>query len=136
MRTWIWKGRRHIGAHFRKWWWLQVAALIAIWFLSDALVRKLHLPIPGSVMGLFLLLLALELGLVPVTWFRRGAAGLLAHLILFLAPAMLAIVNHGELLSMIGVKLLAAVLIGTPLVMASTAMIVEIGFRLQARREH
>jgi len=36
---------------------------------------------------------------------------------------------------MTGVKLLAAVLIGTPLVMASTAVIVEVGFRLQAHRE-
>lgn len=135
MRTWLCKGSRRIGVYFRRWWWLQATALLAIWFLSDALVRKLQLPIPGSVVGLFILLLALESRLVSVTWFRRGASGLLSHLILFLAPAMLAIVNHRELLSMTGVKLLAAVLIGTPLVMASTAVVVEVGFRLQARRE-
>ena len=110
-------------------------ALIAIWFLSDTLVKRLHLPIPGSIVGLFVLLLALESRLVSVAWFRRGASGLLGHLVLFLAPAMLAVVNHRELLSMTGVKLLAAVLIGTPLVMVGTAVVVEVGFRIQAYRE-
>ncbi|HEY5769697.1 MAG TPA: CidA/LrgA family protein, partial [Terrimicrobium sp.] len=126
---------RLFGVHFRQSRWLQAAALIAIWFLSDALVKRLHLPVPGSVVGLFILLLALESNLVSVSWFRRGASGLLGHLILFLTPAMLAVVNHRELLSIIGVKLLVAVLIGTPLVMVSTALVVEIGFRLQSCRE-
>jgi len=45
------------------------------------------------------------------------------------------VVNHRELISLTGLKLIIAVLIGTPLVMIGTAVVVEIGFRLQPIRE-
>ncbi len=108
---------------------LQVAVLTLIWLAADRLTRWSGLPIPGSVMGLFALWALLESRILSPVWFRRGARGLLDHLLLFFVPAMLALVDHPELLSWIGVKLLLAVLIGTPLVMVGTAVVVELGFR-------
>lgn len=122
--------------HLHRNWWLQAVLFIAIWALGEAVVRQLSIPIPGSVLGMGALLAALEFRWISVRWFRRGAHGLLAHLLLFLTPAMLAVVNHRELISMTGLKLIVAVLVGTPLVMIGTAVVVEIGFRLQPSREH
>lgn len=121
--------------HLSRNWWLQALLFIAIWALGEAVVRQFSIPIPGSVLGMGALLAALEFRWISVRWFRRGARGLLAHLLLFLTPAMLAVVNHRELISMTGLKLIVAVLIGTPLVMIGTAVVVEIGFRLQPIRE-
>lgn len=135
MREKIGTGCRWVGVHFRRQWWLQAGVLIGIWAICEAAARGLRLPIPGSVLGIGVLLLALESRLVSVAWFRRGASGLLNHLILFFIPAMLAVVSHRELFSLTGLKLLAAVLIGTPLVMICTALVVEIGFRLRPVRE-
>jgi len=114
--------------------WLQAAALVALCAGANAVTRALGWPVPGSVVGLAVLLALLLGGIVPVRWFRRGAHGLLDHLMLFFVPAMLGLVDHRELVGALGFKLLAAVLIGTPLVMISTALVVEAGFRLQARR--
>jgi holin-like protein len=121
--------------HLRRLWWLQAILLGLIWLLCDQLTRALRLPLPGSVVGFGLLLLALETRLLSVAWLRRGATGLLAHLVLFFVPTMLAVVNHRELLSATGLKLLAVVLLGTPLVILGTAAVVEIGFRWEENRD-
>ncbi len=107
----------------------------AVWFLCELLVRRFGLPIPGSILGLVAVVVALETRLISLRWVRRGAAGLLAHLMLFFVPAMLAVVNHRELMSATGLKLLLAILVGTPLVMIGTAAVVEIGFRLERVHE-
>lgn len=112
---------------------MQVGALIAIWALSEAVMRHFALPLPGSVAGLFLLLFALESGLISPKRVERGADRLLDHLMLFFVPAMLALVDHPELLSWLGVKLLVVVLGGTIAVMAGTALVVEAGFRWMRR---
>lgn len=99
------------------------------------MVWALDWPVPGSFLGLAFLLLALEMRLFSISWFRRGASRLLAHLVLFFVPAMLAVVNHGDLLSMTGLKILLAILLGTLVVMLGTAVVVELAFRLERARE-
>ncbi|PTY02124.1 CidA/LrgA family protein [Opitutaceae bacterium EW11] len=113
--------------------WIQLAALIVLSAGANALTRVLGLPVPGSIVGLFLLLGLLLSGAVPVAWFSQGARGLLDHLMLFFVPAMLGLVDHPELVGPLGFKLLLAVFVGTPAVMVGTALVVEAGFRLKSR---
>lgn len=112
--------------------WAQVAALVAIWFLAEATCVRLGIPLPGSVVGFFVMLLLLESRLLPAALVERGADSLLDHLVLFFVPAMLALTGHPELLSFTGVKLFAAIVAGTVVVMCGTALVVEAGFRLRA----
>lgn len=109
---------------------LQAGALIGVWWLAQTLTQALGLPIPGSLIGLLALWLLLERGVLRLGWLERGADGLLNHLMLFFVPAMLALVDHPEFLSLLGVKLIVAVLLGTVIVMSGTAFVVELGFRL------
>lgn len=113
---------------------LQAGGLIVFWALIEAFAASHHWPVPGSLVGLAVLWLLLDRGILPTGWIENGADGLLEHLMLFFAPAMLALVDHPEFLSLLGVKLLAAVLVGTLIVMCGTALVVEIGFRLAASR--
>jgi holin-like protein len=113
--------------------WVQAVALLAIWLAAETASGRLHLPIPGSILGFFAVWALLETGALPISWIEQGADSLLDHLVLFFVPAMLALVGHPELLSFTGVKLLAAILIGTVLVMSGTAMVVELGFRWSKR---
>lgn len=108
--------------------------MIAIWAVADASRGWLGLPLPGSVIGLFAVWLLLEFRVIPLSSVEQGADSLLNHLVLFFVPAMLALVGHPELLSLTGVKLFAAILLGTVIVMCGTAVVVEIGFRLGSRR--
>jgi holin-like protein len=120
--------------HLRRIHWLQVGGLIAIWAVAQAAARAWHWPLPGSVVALLVVWLLLERRWLPARWIETGADNLLDHLMLFFVPAMLGLVDHPELLSGLGAKLLAAVLIGTVTVMGGTALIVETGFRLSAAR--
>ncbi|MDQ8208399.1 CidA/LrgA family protein [Coraliomargarita sp. SDUM461003] len=110
---------------------LQILALMLLCWLAQLLTSHLQWPIPGSLVGLFVLWLLLNRKVLPAAWVEDGANDLLNHLMLFFVPAMLALVDRPELLSMLGVKLLIAVLISTLAVMCGTACVVEIGFRLK-----
>jgi holin-like protein len=117
-------------------WWVSALGFIAIWAICETAATHWGLPIPGGIIGLGVVLLALEMGWVSRASLQRGASSLLGNLVLFFVPAMLGVVEHRELVSIEGIKLLAAVLIGTPMVMIGTAAVVELGFRLRKSREH
>jgi len=114
--------------------WVQAGLLLGLWLLLDRLTVRWHVPLPGSVVGLMILWAVLEAKVLPAAWVERGADSLLDHLMLFFVPAMLGLVDHRELASLLGLKLLAAVLSGTLLVMAGTALVVELGLRWSAQK--
>jgi holin-like protein len=87
------------------------------------------------VLGFLALLACLLLGWIPSTWVAHGSAGLLKHLPLYFVPAMLAVVKYKELVSLDGLKLLLATVVGTLLVMTGTALVVELSFRRRMARE-
>ena len=82
---------------------LQVLALSLFCFACDMLARRLHLPLPGSVLALGLLLALLGLRVVPLAALRRGADWLLAEMLLFFIPAVMAVSHHMDLLRTEGV---------------------------------
>ncbi|WP_419899531.1 CidA/LrgA family protein [Roseomonas sp. USHLN139] len=112
---------------------LQVLLLTALWWGACQLGALARLPLPGSILGMLLLLAAIGGGLLPARWVRQGAGLLLAHLVLFLIPPMLALTEHPDLLSLVGLKLLGAILLGTLVVMAGTAKVIDLCLARQAR---
>ena len=111
--------------------WIQTLGLIGVWWIAETFTHIVHCPVPGSLIGLVLLWILLDCKILRLDWFEQGADGLLNHLMLFFVPAMLALVNHPEFLSLLGVKILVTVLASTLIVMSGTACIVELGFRLR-----
>ncbi|HEX9082358.1 MAG TPA: CidA/LrgA family protein, partial [Holophagaceae bacterium] len=69
----------------------QVLGLAGLWWGADLAMRALHLPIPGSVAGLGLLVLALRRGWLSLPWVKEGADWLLAEMLLFFIPAVVAV---------------------------------------------
>lgn len=112
---------------------IQCLFLAALWLAGEAVARYAHLPVPGGVVGLVLVLLLLASGRVNVVDLQRGARWLMAEMLLFFVPAVLAVLDHREFLSLLGLKLLAVVLLGTLTVMGGTALVVDACCRLQFR---
>jgi len=122
-----------LTAHLRP--LLQIAALLPFWGAGAALARLLRLPVPGPVLGLGLLLGALQLGLVRPEWFEEGASWLLRHMLLFFVPAAVGVVAYPELLGGEGVRVVAVVAVSTVAVMVATAAAAEaVARRREARR--
>ncbi|PRX08590.1 UNVERIFIED_ORG: holin-like protein [Martelella mediterranea] len=111
----------------------QMAALFCIWIAGEVISRGLGLPIPGSVVGMMFLLMALISGAVQPASIRRGARWFIAELLLFFVPAVLAVLDHPEFLGIDGLKIMAVILSGVVCVMVTTALSVDLGFRLMAK---
>ena len=108
----------------------QIALIAGFWALGEGIARLTHLPVPGSVIGLFLLFVLLMTGGMNLLTVRRGAQWYLAEMLLFFIPAVLAVLDHREFFGLLGLKILAVILFGTLIVMIATALAVEAGMRI------
>lgn len=108
---------------------LQVVLLLLFTWLGKWLSAVLHLPIPGSLLGMGLLFLSLHRGWIRLQWVEAGATLLLAQMILFFVPSIVGIVQYPWLLGMKGLLVVAVVVSGTALVMISTGVIAERVFK-------
>ncbi|MBT0725956.1 CidA/LrgA family protein [Rosenbergiella australiborealis] len=113
---------------------LQLCIYIGLYLLAGILVNILHLPLPANVVGLGILLLLIMLRIIPVKWIRAGGNWLLAEMLLFFIPAVVAVVNYGPLLRTEGWKIVAVIALSTVLVLAATGCVVERVFRYEMSR--
>ncbi|MBR2564478.1 MAG: CidA/LrgA family holin-like protein [Paenibacillus sp.] len=111
---------------------LQVALLMVFSLLMDLLARTLHLPVPGSIIGMVILFILLQTGVVKLRWIEIGAAWLLGELLLFFIPSAVGIMNYMPMLEHDGLQILFIVLLSTFLVMACTGLVAK---RIAARKE-
>ena len=109
----------------------EIAALIALWHVGDWVVRLTHLPLSGGMVGMALVLALLGSGWLRPDALRLGATWLLAEMLLFFVPAVLSVLNHGELWGWLGLKIVGLIVAGTALVMAATAITVELCCRVR-----
>jgi len=114
----------------------QIALIATLWLVGEAVVRVSGAPLPGAVVGLGLALLLLATGRLSLFSLRRGANWLIAEMLLFFVPLVVAVVDHHELLGLLGLKILVVILGGAAAVIGVTAFTVELCCRLGARHGH
>jgi putative effector of murein hydrolase LrgA (UPF0299 family) len=100
------------------------ALLLLCQSAGELLSRALHLPFPGPVVGLLLLLLALNWRAVQ---HRVGAVAefLLAHLSLLFVPVGVGVMTHLDLLRQYGPRLLVVLVVSTWVALAVTAALLR-----------
>lgn len=113
----------------------EVAVLLAIYFLGCQIAAWWHLPIPGGVIGMVLLLLAFALGLIKPATLQLGAGVLMAEMLLFFIPALMSLLDYGALVRDDGWRILLVIGVSTLLVMVVTAFTVEAVCRWRLRHE-
>ncbi len=94
---------------------------------GEVLVRLLHLPLPGPVIGLLLLVALLQWPPVR-TPVDAAASGLLSHLSLLFVPVGVGVVAHLGLVSQYGVRMLLALVLSTWIGLAVTALVLRWGW--------
>ena len=112
---------------------VQTALLAAVWTVADFASRHLNLPIPGSVIGLAVLLALLLSGGIRPRWVKAGADWMLSELLLFFVPAAVAVVQYGGLFKADGWRLALVVVCGTLTVLVAVALTVDQAVRLERR---
>ncbi|SFJ17159.1 CidA/LrgA family protein [Thermoflavimicrobium dichotomicum] len=112
---------------------VQVGILILLNELGKMISHWLHLPIPGSIIGFFLLFFCLKRKWISISWVEAGASFLLGEMLLFFIPPVVGIIQFKEVILSSGIHLLLVIVIGTVVIMVATAWLVEKVYRL--RRE-
>jgi holin-like protein len=99
--------------------------LLVFQLIGEALAHALALPVPGPVIGMALLFLALMLRGGPGEDLRRTAGQLLGHLSLLFVPAGTGIVLYGERIAAEWLPLTVALVASTLLAIAVTALVLS-----------
>jgi len=100
------------------------AWLLALQSAGELISQAMHLPIPGPVVGMVLLLLALSFEQVrkPV---GECAEFLLSHLSLLFVPVGVGVMTHLSLISEYGLRMLLVIVISTLIGLAVTALMLQ-----------
>lgn len=112
-----------------------IAQLFVCLLLGETIHRLTGVPLPGSVIGLGVLLVWLGLVRRERPGLGLVSAWLTAHLSIMLLPPALGVVEQGSLLSHYGLGIVVAVVISTLLTLAVTAWVFVGVVRLTERRE-
>lgn len=104
----------------------QIALVLLCWLAGAGFARATGLPVSANLAGFALLLVALATGLLPVASIGRGADWLLARMLVFFVPAVLAVLEYREFLGWLGVKILAVIVGSTVAVMLVTMLVVRL----------
>lgn len=110
---------------------LQVGVYIALFICAQQLVEWLHLPLPANIVGMLLLLALIVLRIMPLKWVKAGGNWLLTEMLLFFVPAVVAVVNYGDLLKVEGWRICLVIALSTLMVLAATALVVDRVYRLE-----
>ncbi|HEY3588701.1 MAG TPA: CidA/LrgA family protein [Buttiauxella sp.] len=113
---------------------VQVTLYVVIFLFAQWLVDLWHLPLPANLVGMLLMLLMIVCRVVPIKWIRAGSRWLLAEMLLFFVPAVVAVVNYAELLMVDGWRIFLVIAISTVLVLGTTALVVDKVYRFELAR--
>lgn len=102
---------------------IQIEGLYALYMIGSFIQQLLHIPIPGSMIGMLLLFLLLMTGIVKEKWVARGANMLLSHLTLLFIPATVGVMDYVELFSGKGIWSVVIVIVSTMMVMVFAGFI-------------
>ena len=99
--------------------------LLVFQSVGELLARGLRLPLPGPVIGMVLLVLALRWPAVqkPVS---ETAQFLLSHLSLLFVPVGVGVMTHLSLVSQYGVRMLAVVMLSTLAGLSVTVLVLHL----------
>ena len=101
------------------------ALLLLFQFVGELVGRVFDLPIPGNVLGMGLLLVALSAKVVDVAWLEEAAELLLANMALFFVPAGVGVMVYTGLIARQWLPITVATIVSTFVVMLVTGWLAQ-----------
>ncbi|MER2112795.1 MAG: CidA/LrgA family protein [Solibacillus isronensis] len=101
----------------------QIGIIIIFYLTGEFIVSVTGIIIPGSIIGLVILWLALYFKILNVKYIQSGASFMLAFLTLFFIPSTVGVINYPELLTLSGGLFVLAVIMSTIFALVITGKI-------------
>ncbi len=99
--------------------------ILLFMFIGEAVKYMLNLPIPGNVIGMVLIFVALKYKIVKYEAVKATAHGLTRHLALFFIPPGVGLMLYFDLLKQYWLSITCASIASTLLVMAVTGLLFQ-----------
>lgn len=113
----------------------QVICLYLFALLGNALVKWLHLPVSGSIIGLFIVLALLHFKILKLSAVELGAGFLMSEMLLFFIPSAVAIIQYKNEIFQHGSQFLIVILLSTITVMIVTGLVAQFSIRRLANKK-
>lgn len=104
---------------------VQFFTILVIYLTANTLVKWLNLPVPGSIVGMALLFLALLLGVCKLSWVEMVAQLHVKHITLLFIPFAVGILHYTRYFRTEGFKLALILITSSLLVLLVTAFTAE-----------
>ncbi|MCM3757312.1 CidA/LrgA family holin-like protein [Sporosarcina aquimarina] len=115
---------------------IQIVFLYGFYVAGSWLHDLLHIPLPGSIIGLLLLWGALSTKLLSLKWIETGGHSLLSVLPIFFIPATVAVMNYGHFFAGKGFLLIPITILSTFITMGIASFVSQrIAKQLDKRKE-
>src|SRR5512145_2419626 len=101
------------------------AVLLTFQLFGEMAVRGFDWPVPGNVVGMALLLVALLLGLIRLEWVTEASELLLTHMALLFVPVGVGVMLYFDLLAREWLPIVAATVLSTFVVLAVTGHVAQ-----------
>ena len=101
------------------------AVLLLFQLCGEMIVRSCGWPVPGNVLGMALLLIALILGVVRIEWVLEAAELLLSNMALLFVPVGVGVMLYFDLIAREWLPILAAMVLSTFVVLAATGLVTQ-----------
>ncbi|MFV5900721.1 CidA/LrgA family protein [Staphylococcus gallinarum] len=104
---------------------MQIMVIMAITYLGNVLQQVLHIPIAGSIVGLFLFFLLLQFKVIPSKWVNDGANFFLTFMVFFFIPSVVGVMDVVSEIDVNFVLFFTMVIFGTCCVALISGFIAE-----------
>lgn len=101
------------------------AVLLTFQLLGELLVRGFNWPVPGNVVGMTWLLIALMLGVIKLEWVTEAAELLLTHMAMLFVPVGVGVMLYFDLVGREWLPIVAATVLSTFVVIAITGHVTQ-----------
>lgn len=114
----------------------QILLVFAVWAVAEWLRRISGFPLSSGILGLLLMLALLFGRVLKVEMVAAGSKWLLGELVFFFIPIMVSVLQYRQLLAAQGWRIVLTIVVGTALVMISTALTLHYCNRLRRQLHH
>jgi len=100
-----------------------LAILLGLQFVGEGISLAVGLPVPGNVMGMALIVVALMAGIIRIEWVQEAAELILSHMAIFFIPAGVGVMVYFDLIREEWLPIVAGTVLSTFAVMAVTGWV-------------
>lgn len=104
----------------------QLAIILLICFIGELLNRILGIPLPGNIIGMIILLIALLTGAIKVEAIEDVAEFMLKNLAFFFVPAGIGVISSLDIIKANLFPMLVIILLSTIVVLVVTGVTVQL----------